>query len=808
MSHSSEHSCSSCCSSDATEPLLAAGLADGTPLHATWQYRVAELDCAEEVGLIRSSLDQRSGIIAIRFDLLDRRVDVDVQAQGPSGEQILVWIKQTGLTVSLLNDESVEQQHTTERTSQQRATWELVFGGVANLIAILWAITIVGASPHSHSVEARWLEPYSLSNLPAVLGHALAIVICGYRLVPRAWAAVRLRRADMNVLMVVAVIGAMVIGEWSEAGLVTWLFALSLRLESWSLGRARDAISKLLDLTPPVARVRRDGEDLASVPVEQVSVGTLIEVLPGDRVPLDGEVTRGESELDLSSLTGESLPAEVRSRDEVLAGAINLSGSLTLRVKRPASDSQLARVYRAMKEAQQKRGSTERWVDQFAQWYTPSMALIALAVAIVPSLFLQKPWLDSIHSALVLLVTACPCALVISTPVTIVAALTAAARRGLVLRGGDALERLSQVNAVAFDKTGTLTQGVPQVSEVLALGGVDRETLLQLAGRLEQHSSHPISRAIVAAWQSESKERVSSDSPSGKTHECGSSACQHLAHESAAKVHSLQVLSANDRQGQTSEAQRVTLVAGHGVEAQSDESLASSSDSLAGVWVGNERMVSRHGARLDASHQANSASAASMKVWIGRGSKLLGQITLSDPVRDEAAASVAELRRLGIGSIAILSGDSSPVVDSLAKQLQISDAHGGLLPTDKIQRIEAYRERSERVLMVGDGVNDAAALAGAHVGLALGDHGTDIAKSAADGVLLRDSLELVPWSIRHARRSKQILIQNLTVALIVKIVFFALAISGYSSLWLAILADTGTSLAVIANALRAMRQTR
>lgn len=770
MNHSSEHSCSACCQGSTPASLEIPGGAAASTAQATWRFHVAELDCAEEVGLIRSTLEHRSGIVSIRFDLLDRRVDVDVQAQGPDGSQILIWIKQTGLTPTLLTPESIDRQHELNLSSGRRATLELVIGGVANLFAILWAVWIVGSSPHTHSIQAQWLEPYSLLNLPTLIGHAIAIGLCGYRLLPRAWAAVRLRRADMNVLMVVAVAGALLIGEWSEAGLVTWLFALSLRLEQWSLGRARDAIGKLLDLTPATARLRRENGELQIVEVDQVAVGSLIEVLPGDRVPLDGQVTRGESELDLSSLTGESLPVESRTGDEVLAGAINLTGSLTLSVLRPASDSQLARVYRAMKEAQQKRGSTERWVDRFAQWYTPTMALLAIAVAVVLMALFQTPWLAAVHSALVLLVTACPCALVISTPVTVVAALTAAARNGLVLRGGDVLERLSQVDHVAFDKTGTLTLGSPKVTRVHPSSGVERAELLRLAGELEQYSTHPISRAIVEAWQSEARPSLKQPAPS---------------HSASIKI-----------------------VPGHGVEASDGESSSKHDRSLAGVWAGNDRMLNRHHAAVADDLSSTSFDPPTMSVWVGRDDALLGRVELSDPIRQDAGAAIEQLRSMGIKSIAMLSGDSQSVVDSLAKQLKISEAQGSLLPADKVQRIEDYRQRAQRVLMVGDGVNDAAALSSAHVGLALGDRGSDIAKSAADGVLLRDSLELVPWSIRHAKRSKRILVQNLTAALVVKVIFFGLALSGYSSLWLAILADTGTSLAVIANALRAMRPLR
>ncbi|MCA9106099.1 MAG: cation-translocating P-type ATPase [Planctomycetales bacterium] len=723
---------------------------------ATWSLRVAELDCAEEVGLIRGALEQRPGIVALRFDLLDQRVDVDVDEDGPSGDEVRTWIQQTGLTPTLIDGESDPADDEARRQQQRRATRALIIGGVANALAIAWSLWVHWRWPESVAGPEGLLAPLPILTWPAVLGHALAVLVCGWRLVPRAWAALRLGRTDMNVLMVIAVLGAMAIGEWSEAGLVTWLFALALRLEQWSLGRARDAIGRLLNLAPPQARVRQGDGSERLIPVNSIAVGQAIEVLPGDRVPLDGQVAHGASDVDLSSLTGESQPVSVASGDELLAGSLNLTGSITVTVTRRAQDSHLARVYRAMREAQNKRGQTERWVDRFAQWYTPTMALIALAVAVAPALLGFRSWSESIHSALVLLVTACPCALVISTPVTIMAALTAAARRGLVLRGGDVLERLAAIDSVVFDKTGTLTHGEFVVERVEAATGGTDDRVLAVAAGLERRSQHPLSRAVVEAWESR---------------ESSSPVAASLAEQASVRV-----------------------VPGSGIE----------SDTQPCRWIGNDRMRARHQAQGDASWRNLESEDLGSAVWVGEDDQLLGRIVFRDRTRDEAAEAIAGLGAAGIDRVTVLSGDRQDVVDRLAQELGISRARGGMLPEEKLAAVEKYRTEQLKVLMIGDGVNDAAALVGAHVGLAMGSGGTDLAKSAADGVLMHDRLTLVPWAIRHSRRSMRILIENLTAAILVKVVFFALAIGGYSSLWLAILADTGTSLAVIANALRAM----
>lgn len=750
-SHPKQHDC---CGAHA--PGACAGIDDPKPssvpgVEATWRFQVAEMDCQEEVGLLRGALGTRPGILALRFDLIDRRLEVDIAQGGPSATRVASWIREVGLTPRNLalgtSPVSLSEADLAPQLATRRA--ETIVGGVANAFGLIWSnfglASLIGLPLSSNFSQ----------ETPAVLAHAIAVVVCGRRLLPRAWAALRLRRADMNVLMVVAVIGAMAIGEWSEAGLVTWLFAIALQLEQWSLGRAREAISRMMDLTPRTVRVVDDRQGLVERSVESVGVDQQIELRPGDRIPLDGTIEQGASDVDRSPLTGESLPESVSIGDEVWAGTINLTGSLRVRVTCVANETRLAQVLHAMREAQQRRGQTERWVDRFAEVYTPIMLVIAVLVALLlPWLTARSP-LESIHAALVLLVTACPCALVISTPVTIVAALTAATRQGVVLRGGDALERLTEVNTFAFDKTGTLTRGQFRVAAIHPAAGRESAQVLALAALLERHSSHPLAQAIIAAAEEASVTEVMA----------GSELAAYLG-------------------------RATSVIPGAGVESVDGGELA---------WVGNQRMLARQ--RIN-QEPATSNETLGTRIWIGVGHELWGSIELQDQERPEARQVLDALRSRGIRELVVLSGDRAANVAEIRRRLGADRDVAELLPDQKREEIERIKQDGRRVAMVGDGINDAVALAAANVGIALGPGGADVAKAAADVVMLHDSLARIPWALDLAHRARRILIQNLSVAIVSKLIFLALAITGLSTLWLAILADTGVSLAVIANALR------
>jgi len=746
---------------DGNDGLRIAGSSPSDRTVATHRIRVAELDCQEEIGLLRRQLGDRPGIVELRFDLLDRRVDIDVADGGPDSAQLARLIRDIGLSPLILAAASSADSGDSgsgdgadellfERRRARRAAIVLIVGAAANLFGLLWPLFAGsdGLAALAHSADSFRGEPSVV--VPSLVAHLVAIVVCGLPLLPRAWAAIRLGRADMNVLMTVAVAGALAIGEWAEAGIVTWLFALALRLEQLSLGRARDAIGRLMSLAPPVARPAGSS---ATVPIGRIAVGTAIDILPGDRVPLDGRVVAGATDIDRSALTGESRPIACSVGDLILAGSVNLTGDVTIETTRVAGETHLDRVAAALREAQQRRGRTERWVDRFAAIYTPTVMGLSLLAALLLPLAGRGP-LDAIYVALVLLVTACPCALVISTPVTIVASLAGAARRGLILRGGEAIERLAKVDTVVFDKTGTLTTGATRVARVVPTSGTSERDLLRLAASLEVRSTHPLAAAIV----SEERNRADRDPAP------------------------LPQLSTR-------------IVPGAGIEQLGDDS----------SWIGNERMLASKVAadRIDPTI-ATTLEAAATSVWIGKGSDLLGRIDLSDSLRPEARAAVRRLATIGIGRTGILSGDRASVVTSIGRELGIDDARGDLLPDDKVQAIERLRGQGAVVLMVGDGANDAAALAAADVSLAMGRSGTDLARSAADGVLAHDDLRRIPWALLHARRGRSILIQNLTAAIASKGLFFALALAGYSTLWLAILADTGVSLAVIANGLRGL----
>jgi Cd2+/Zn2+-exporting ATPase len=573
----------------------------------------------------------------------------------------------------------------------------------------------------------------------------------------RAWRSLRNRVLDINVLMVIAVVGAMILGEWLEAAAVVWLFGISQWLEGWSLARARRAIRQLMTLAPQVASVRRgDGE--VEVPIESVRVGDVVIVRPGGRVPVDGRVVRGYSAIDQSPVTGESWPIDKGPDDEVYAGTINGSGALDVETTREASNSTVARIVAMVEQAQAQRAPVQRWVDRFARRYTPAVVILAALVAVVPPLVAGPTttgydfgtW---VYRALALLVVACPCALVISTPVSIVAALTTAARSGVLIKGGAHLERLGAVRCVAFDKTGTLTAGSISVADVFAVDGISTHGVLAAAAGLEHGSEHPIGRAIVAHARAE--------------------------HVSVAAGWDFRALP------------------GLGAEA-----LVGS----AAVVVGSHRLFEER--RLCSpslhAHVQVVEERGRTPVLVGIDGAGVGVLGLVDEMRASGREAVAGLRAAGIVHVALLTGDRDAVAREIGEAAGVDEAHGHLLPGDKVAHIGRLRENFGPVAMVGDGINDAPALAAADVGIAMGV-GTDVAIETADVALLSNDLAAVPHAIRLGRAALGTIRANVAIALGLKLAFVVLAASGVATLWMAVLADTGASLIVTSNSLRLLR---
>jgi Cd2+/Zn2+-exporting ATPase len=572
----------------------------------------------------------------------------------------------------------------------------------------------------------------------------------------RAWHSVRSRVLDINVLMVIAVAGAMILGEWLEAAAVVWLFGISQWLEGWSLGRARRAIRQLMILAPQVARVRRDDGEV-EVPVESVRVGEVVIVRPGGRVPVDGRVVRGYSAIDQSPVTGESWPIDKGPDDEVFAGTINGSGTLDVETTREASGSTVARIVTLVEQAQAQRAPVQRWVDRFARRYTPAVVVLAALVAVVPPLAAGPAagydFTTWVYRALALLVVACPCALVISTPVTIVAALTTAARSGILIKGGAHLERLGSVTCVAFDKTGTLTAGNIAVADVLAVEGASTHGVLAAAAGLEHGSEHPIGRAIVAH----------------------------------ARAEQVSVTVGGD----------FRALPGLGAEA-----LVGS----AAVLVGSHRLFEDRricSPSLHA-HVQIVEERGRTPVLVGIDGEGVGVLGLVDEMRASGREAVADLRAAGIRHVALLTGDRDAVAQETGAAVGVDEALGHLLPEDKVAHVSRLRETFGPVAMVGDGINDAPALAAADVGIAMGV-GTDVAIETADVALLSSDLTAVPRAVRLGRAAIGTIRANVAIALGLKLAFVALAAGGVATLWMAVLADTGASLLVTANSLRLLR---
>jgi Cd2+/Zn2+-exporting ATPase len=556
---------------------------------------------------------------------------------------------------------------------------------------------------------------------------------------------------DINTLMIVAVAGALVLGERLEAATVVFLFAVAQWLELRTMERARQAIRALMDLSPREAVVRRNAVE-ARCTVDEIRVGDEMLIRPGDKVPLDGVITAGQSDVNEAPLTGESLPIDKGPGDQVFAGTINGHGALDVRVTRLVRDTRLARIIHLVETAQASRAPVQAFVDRFARVYTPAVLALALVVAVVPPVVVDGDAASWVYRALVLLVISCPCALVISTPVSIVAALSAAARNGVLIKGGAFLERLAAVCVVAFDKTGTLTRGELRVTGVQALDSLLPREVLRYAAAVEVRSEHPVARAIV----------------------------DH----------------ARDSGIDIPPATGFASMPGMGAEAE-----------VGGVRiaVGNERMFEARGVPLPAAVSPERTSDGQSTVVLSLDGAIAGAIAVADRPRETAREAIGLLREHGVRRVAMLTGDHERAAARVAEALHLDEYHAGLLPEQKHGLVRSLRERHGPVLMVGDGVNDAPALAAADVGIAMGAAGSDAALESADVALMSDELLRVPYAIRLARATLRNVRTNVAISLALKAAFLVMAITGTATLWMAVLADTGASVIVVGNALRLLR---
>jgi Zn2+/Cd2+-exporting ATPase len=696
-------------------------------------FRIENMDCAVEESEIRHVLKKVDGIQDLQFNLAERELIITADATVVS--QAIKSIQQIGYQPEALK---AEQEEINNIPRHFAATWaKPVFALVLALVAEALAFML----PESLTME--------------FVGMALALIaigLSGFSVYTKGLSALRHGRLNINALMTVAVTGAFLIGQWPEAAMVMALYALAEMIESRAVDRARNAIKSLLALTPEQAEIRQADGSWNVVPVSSVIVGEIARVRPGERIPFDAIVTNGQSAIDQSPVTGESLPIDKTLGDDVYAGTINQTASLEIQVTAPSSNSTLTRIIHAVEQAQTSRAPMQRFVERFAAIYTPAVFVLALLVFVLMPLFTDLNWIQSMYKALVLLVISCPCALVISTPVTVVSGLAAGARRGILIKGGAYIEDARKIKVVALDKTGTITEGKPQL---VAFESLDLNTSSVVAERIAKslaaRSDHPVSKAISAGL-------------------------------------SVDIFEVSEFQA----------VPGRGVEGVIDGSP---------YVLGNHRWIEERGqcsTELEARLKIHEEAGRTVTI-LANAHQVIALCAVADTIKPSSAQAISELKSLGVTPV-MLSGDNIATVRTVAAEAGIGEIRGNLLPEDKLQAITELQNKFGVTAMAGDGINDAPALAQADIGFAMGGSGTHIAMEAADVVVMNDDLRRLPETIRLSKRTHKILWQNIALALGIKLVFLLLAIFDNASMWMAVFADMGASLLVIGNGLRLLRQ--
>ncbi|HML73199.1 MAG TPA: heavy metal translocating P-type ATPase [Anaerohalosphaeraceae bacterium] len=713
-------------------------------------YKIQGLDCSEEVAILKKELGSKDGVIALDFDVFNARMTVTFDSQIISEQQIIESVDSTGMKAIAWQQRADQKKEFFWQSKGRLIMTCLSAGFLLAGFIIHWYIhgsffdVLLGGLGEEHVTPELSIALY-----------VCAIMAGAWFVAPKALFAAKKLRPDMNLLMVVAIIGAMILGEWFEGAMVSFLFALSLLLEHWSVERSRRAIGSLLEMTPKTARCRdTESGEIREVQVEEISVGTTIIIRPGEKIPLDGIISSGSTTVNQAPITGESMPVKKNVDDEVYAGTINQDGAIEIEAKKAASDTTLARIIHMVEEAQSRRAPFQQWVDKFAYFYTPAMMVLATAIAVFPPLLFSADWIDWIYRGLVILVIACPCALVIATPVSIVSALTVSARNGVLIKGGVYIEMIGHLKAVAFDKTGTLTIGQPEVQQVIPLNNHTSKELLATAAALEANSEHHLAKAILRKAQSQG----------------------------------INIQAAEDFQA----------IKGKGADGRIDGEL---------FWIGSHRLMHERGEdTLDVHAKIlGFEDAGHTVVVIGNDDHVCGIITIADGIRPIAKKAIADIKKAGIEAIVMLTGDNSGTAAAIAGQIGVDDYKAELLPEDKVAAVEMLVHKYGKVAMVGDGINDAPALATATCGIAMGAMGTDAALETADIALMSDELEKIPWLIYKSRNTLKIIKQNIAFSLGLKLLFITLTLFGLASLWMAIAADTGATLLVTFNALRLLK---
>lgn len=699
-------------------------------------FRIANMDCASEEAEIRRVLEPVEGIVRLQFQLSARILGI--QATTPQQlDRALSAIRAAGF-----KPEPLPRPAAGEASSSGHE--EAASTGKARLATAL----VLAVAAEAIDYFAGDVGVWRVAGMAIALA---AIALSGLETYTKGWASLRRGKLTITALMSVAVTGAFLIGEWPEAAMVMALYAISELIEARSVDRARNAIQTLMALAPEQAQVRQPDGAWSTVAASAAAVGDIVRVRPGERIPLDGRISTGATAINQAPVTGESIPVDKSVGDQVFAGTINDTHEIEVAVSAPATNSTLARIIQAVEQAQSSRAPTQRFVDRFAAVYTPAVfAVAALTALALPSLT-GVSWTDGLYKALVLLVIACPCALVISTPVTVVSALAAAARRGILIKGGVYLEQAKNLKAVALDKTGTVTEGKPRLVDWQAMDASDdRERFGRLAASLAARSDHPVSKAIASGLESS-------------------------------------VLDVSDFQA----------LAGRGVAGVIDgEHFA----------LGNQRLAQERGLGSNALEQqllAHEQQGRTVTVLMSQ-TKVLALFSVADTIKSTSRQAIDELKAMGVVPV-LLTGDNEATAQSVARQAGIEQARGNLLPQDKQVAVEDLERRLGATAMTGDGINDAPALAKASIGIAMGAAGTDTAMEAADVVVMNDDLRRIPETIRLSRRTSAVLRQNIALALGIKAVFFVAVLFGSATMWMAVFADVGASLLVVGNGLRLLK---
>jgi Cd2+/Zn2+-exporting ATPase len=692
-------------------------------------YVIQKMDCPTEEKLIRNKLEGMAGVEEMLFNLMQRELTVRYSLE--SDAAIFDALSDLNMEPARKGEETADAEEHASRASLRTK----ILVGISGICA-------------AATEAASWFGSDDKSAIVMALA-ALAIITGGMETAKKGWLALKTFTLNINALMMIAITGAVFIGEWPEAAMVVFLFALAELIEAYSLDRARNAIRNLMEMTPETAMVQT-ASGWKEMKAEDVALTSIVRVKPGERIPLDGKITEGSSSVNQAPITGESMPVEKKPGDPVFAGTINERGSFEFEVTANKGNTTLARIVRSVQEAQSERAPTQRFVDQFSRYYTPAIVVIAILIAAIPPLFFGQEFMPWLYKALVMLVIACPCALVISTPVTVVSGLAAAARRGILVKGGAYLEEGRKLKALALDKTGTLTQGKPGVTDIKPVTNMKEDTALQIAASLDSHSEHPVAHAIVTRWE-----------------------------------------------GELLEVKEFEAITGRGVKGIVNGKR---------YYIGNHRLIeelSICGPELEAVLEVLEKEGKTVVV-LATENEPLCVFAVADVIRESSVEAIAALQAAGVHCI-ILTGDNQTTANAIAAKVGIEDVRGNMLPEDKLDVIGRLREQYKVVGMVGDGVNDAPALAKSSIGFAMGAAGTDTALETADVALMEDDLRRLPLFLALSRKTGAVLKQNITLAIGIKAVFLALNLAGQATLWMAVFADMGASLIVVANGLRLLK---